>query len=100
MYFTLDLTDWFEPDSIRETQISLTVAHGISLGTTDIYRFSITEVDCGIRFHEVENPLTLLIMHTSVNSRQVWLFEINPGTPDGCRTNEKSLIKLNGPATD
>ena len=42
----------------------------------------------------------MLIMHTSVNTKQVWLFEINPTTPDGCKTNEKSLIKLNGPATD
>ena len=53
MYFTLDLNDWSEPDFIRETQISLLVAHGISPVSTDIYRFSITEVDCGIRFHEV-----------------------------------------------
>ena len=100
MYFTLDLTDWSEPEFVRETQISLTVAHGISTGTTDIYRFSITEVDCGIRFHEIENPLTLLIMHTSVDTRQVWLFEINSGTPNGCKSNDKSVIKLNGPATD
>ena len=99
MQITLDYQDWRGPPYERKTEIQLLAAQSYLPTAFASYNFTIIELSCDVRFKEIQNQRSLLVFNMHITSRDVFNFQVNNFTPDGCKTHLKNTVKIDGPAT-